>query len=112
MKLYYVYILRCNDNSLYTGITSDLERRINEHNQGKLKDSYTFSRRPVVLEFFQDFTEPSQAIYFEKKLKSWSKQKKEALIKGDHEMLQTLAECRNATHSQYKPLDCARGDKN
>ena len=103
MKFYYVYILRCNDNSLYVGITNDLERRVNEHNDGKLPDAYTFKRRPVVFEWFQDFTDPNQAIYFEKKLKKWSKAKKEALIKGDFDMIETLAECRNATHHKYKP---------
>ncbi|MFN8325589.1 MAG: GIY-YIG nuclease family protein [Flavobacteriaceae bacterium] len=103
MKLYYVYILRCNDNSLYTGITNYLERRVNEHNDGKLPNAYTFRKRPVHLVWYQDFTEPNQAIYFEKKLKSWSKAKKEALIKVDFDMIETLAECRNATHHKYKP---------
>ncbi|OYU79103.1 MAG: hypothetical protein CFE23_15710 [Flavobacterium sp. BFFFF1] len=101
MKFYYVYILRCKDGSLYTGITNDLERRTNEHNDGKLKNAYTFTRRPVSLEFYQEFTDPLQAIYFEKKLKKWSKVKKEALIKGDFDMIQTLSECRNASHSDY-----------
>jgi putative endonuclease len=103
MKFYYVYILRCKDNSLYTGITNDLDRRVNEHNDGKLPNAYTFSRRPVKLEFFQDFIDPNQAIYFEKKLKKWSIAKKEALINDDFDFLKTLAECRNATHSDYKP---------
>lgn len=103
MKFYYVYILRCNDNSLYTGITNNLERRVNEHNDGRLPDAYTFKRRPVVLEWYQDFNDVKQAIYFEKKLKGWSKAKKEALIKGDFDMIQTLAECRNPTHHDYKP---------
>ncbi len=103
MKFYYVYILRCSDNSLYVGISNDLERRVNEHNDGKLINAYTYERRPVVLEWFQDFTAPNQAIYFEKKLKGWSKQKKEALIKGDFDMIETLAECRNASHHKYKP---------
>jgi putative endonuclease len=103
MKFYYVYILRCSDKSLYVGITSDLERRVDEHNDGKLTNAYTYKRIPVVLEWYQDFTEPNQAIYFEKKLKGWSKQKKEALIKGDFDMIETLAECRNATHHKYKP---------
>jgi len=102
MKFYYVYILRCADNSLYTGITSNIERRIIEHNEGKYPEAYTFKKRPVTLVFYQDFTEPNQAIYFEKKLKKWSKAKKEALIKGDFDLLQTLAECRNATNSDYK----------
>jgi len=76
---------------------------VDEHNDGKLKNAYTYLRRPVVLAFFQDFTDVNQAIYFEKKLKKWSKNKKEALIKGDFDLLQTLSERRNATHHQYKP---------
>ncbi len=79
-----------------------MERRVNEHNDGKLSNAYTFKRRPVTLQFYQEFTEPSQAIYFENKLKRWSKIKKEALIKGNFDLIQTLAECRNATHSDYK----------
>ena len=102
MKFYNVYILRCSDNSLYTGITNDLERRVNEHNDRKFPAAYTFKRRPVVLVWYQDFTEPNQEIYFEKKLKGWSKANKEALIKGDFDMIETLAECRNATHYKYK----------
>ncbi|MCO6163328.1 GIY-YIG nuclease family protein [Flavobacterium sp. NRK F7] len=101
MKFYYVYILRCSDNSLYTGITNDLERRVNEHNDGKLSNAYTFKKRPVKLVWYQEFTEPNQAIYFEKKLKKWSKVKKEALIIGNFDLIQTLAECRNATNSNY-----------
>ena len=114
MKFYYVYILRCCDNSLYTGITNNLERRLDEHNNESLPNAYTFKRRPVILEWFQEFTDPNQAIYFEKKFKKWSKQKKEALIKGDFDLIQILSECRNATHSDYnpntKPFDCAQGD--
>lgn len=102
MKFYYVYILRCSDGSLYTGFANDLDRRVDEHNAGLYPIAYTYKRRPVVLVFYQDFTEPNQAIYFEKKLKRWSKAKKEALIVGDFDMLETLAECRNATHSKYK----------
>ena len=89
MKFYYVYILRCSDNSLYTGITNDLERRVNEHNDGKLSNAYTFKKRPVKLVWYQEFTEPNQAIYFEKKLKKWSKVKKEALIIGNFDLIQT-----------------------
>jgi putative endonuclease len=69
MKFYYVYILRCIDHSLYTKITNNIERRLNKHNDGMLKNAYTYKRRPVVLEFYQEFTEPNQAIYFEKKIK-------------------------------------------
>ena len=103
MKFYYVYILCCNDNSLYVGVTSDIERRVMEHNAGKYPEAYTHSRRPVVLVFYQEFTEPNQAIEFEKKIKKWSRSKKQALIDGNYDHLQNLSECRNATHHQYKP---------
>jgi len=49
MKLSYVYILKCCDNSYYIGITGNLEKRLEEHQSGYYKDSYTFKRRPVRL---------------------------------------------------------------
>ncbi|WP_363317954.1 GIY-YIG nuclease family protein [uncultured Algibacter sp.] len=49
MRFYYVYILLCADNTYYTGMTNDLERRINQHKSGYKKDSYTESRRPIEL---------------------------------------------------------------
>jgi putative endonuclease len=53
--------------------------------------------------FHQEFNDVEQAIYFEKKIKKWSAQKKRALANEDFEMLQILSECRNMTHSKYKP---------
>ncbi|MGV0965422.1 GIY-YIG nuclease family protein [Empedobacter falsenii] len=46
-KIYYVYIIKCSDNSYYVGVTNNLQKRINEHNDGIDSMSYTFSRRPV-----------------------------------------------------------------
>ncbi|WP_367757406.1 GIY-YIG nuclease family protein [Flavobacterium sp. WC2430] len=103
MKFYYVYILLCKDDSLYVGVTSDIERRVMEHDAGKYPDAYTHNRRPVALVFYQDFIDPNQAIEFEKKLKKWSRVKKQALIDGNFDRLQDLSECRNATHHQFKP---------
>ncbi len=48
-KQWYVYLLKCSDNSYYTGITTDLQRRLTEHNNSKKGSKYTRSRRPVVL---------------------------------------------------------------
>lgn len=102
MKLYYVYILRCSDNSYYTGITSDMDRRIHKHQIGYNSQSYTFSRRPVELVFHTYFTNVNQAIAFEKQVKKWSRKKKEAIIKDDWEKLKSLAECKNeASHKNY-----------
>ncbi|MGS2740915.1 GIY-YIG nuclease family protein [Sinomicrobium sp. M5D2P17] len=98
MKFYFVYIVKCSDDSLYTGLTNNLERRIKEHNNGLNKDSYTYRRRPVKLIFHQEFMQFEQAEIFEKKLKKWSRKKKLALIAGNSELLQTLSECRNKTH--------------
>lgn len=57
MKQYFVYILLCSDNSYYTGITNDLERRMYEHQHGMDPGSYTGKRRPVKLVFQEMFTE-------------------------------------------------------
>jgi putative endonuclease len=103
MKLYYVYILKCSDNLTYTGITNDLSRRLEEHQKGLNKNCFTYKRRPLELIFKQDFNDIKQAIYFEKKIKKWSAKKKFALANGDFYLLQILAECRNATHSYFKP---------
>ena len=101
MYFYYVYILKCSDNSFYTGITSNLEQRIQEHILGKYKECYTFKKRPVEVKFYETFNDVIQAIYFEKKIKRWTRAKKQALIDGNFDMLQILAECRNATHHKY-----------
>ena len=85
MSKYFVYILKCSDNSYYTGITNDIIRRFNEHQNGANTQCYTFKRRTLSLEFSQEFNDVLQAIYLEKKLKGWSRAKKEALINKDFE---------------------------
>lgn len=102
MYSYDVYILKCSDDSYYTGITSNLEQRWQEHQFGKYKSCYTYKRRPLVLLFHQSFNDVLQAIRFEKKIKGWSRAKKKALIDNDTELLQSLSECRNATHFKYR----------
>ena len=116
MKTYYVYILKCSDSLTYTGITNNMSRRFEEHQKGLNKNCFTYKRRPLKLIFQQEFNDIEQAIYFEKKIKNWSAKKKRALANGKFDILQTLSECRNATHSKYNPeikigLDCARPDK-
>ncbi len=91
MKFYYVYILKCSYGTYYTGFTSNLEQRFREHQSGKHRDSYTYSRRPITMEFYQEFVDPNQAILIEKQLKKWSQVKKEALINGKFEKLPNLA---------------------
>lgn len=101
MKSYCVYILKCNDNTYYTGITNDLDRRFVEHSSGFIKSCYTYSRRPLLIVFYQIFSDVNQAIMFEKKIKKWSKAKKEALINNNLHLLKSLSECKNETNSNY-----------
>lgn len=91
MKTYYVYILICSDNSYYTGITNNLERREAEHNEGNSGVAYTYSRRPVRLAWWTEFSNPDMAIELEKQIKGWSRRKKEALISGDWDKLKRLS---------------------
>jgi putative endonuclease len=103
MKTIYVYILKCSDNSYYTGVTNDLDRRLQEHNKGIEKDCYTYNRRPVKLVFCEMFDSPEAAILFEKKIKGWTRIKKESLIEGSWNKLHELAKCKNETsHINYE----------
>ena len=88
---YYVYILKCSDNSYYTGITSDLELRFQQHQEGINPSSYTYSRRPVELMFYQEFQYIDKAIAFEKQVKGWSRKKKKAIINDHWDKLPMLA---------------------
>ena len=97
MKKYFVYILKCSDNSYYTGITNNIDRRLIEHKNGGDRKSYTFSRRPVELVYKESFQNPNNAIMWEKRIKGWSRKKKEALIKGDFEELKRLSNQKNHT---------------
>ncbi len=87
MKFYFVYILKCSDLSYYTGMTSDLEKRVTQHKDGKTYDGYTSTRRPVELIWYATCNHPKNAIKLEKQIKGWSRKKKEALINGDFENL-------------------------
>ena len=82
MQISYVYILKCKDESYYVGITNNIFKRFEEHQNGIDSKSYTFNRRPVKLVYFTSFTNIEIAIAIEKKIKKWSKGKKEALIEN------------------------------
>lgn len=83
MQPWFVYVLRCRDNSLYTGITTDLERRLHEHNHdNRQAASYTRARRPVQLVYFEEYTTRSQATCREAVLKRLSKSDKEMLVRS------------------------------
>ena len=78
--MYYLYILRCADKTLYTGIATDLPRRVFEHNGTKLGARYTASRRPVRLVYFQKFKNRSLASKEEARIKKLKKTQKLELI--------------------------------
>ncbi len=78
--MYFVYILQCVDGSLYTGITTDLDRRIKEHNDSKLGAKYTKVRRPVKLVYSKEFIDRSQASKEESRIKKLSRQQKIDLL--------------------------------
>ncbi|MCG2788078.1 MAG: GIY-YIG nuclease family protein [Anaerolineae bacterium] len=80
---FYVYLLKCADDSYYTGSTSDVERRLWEHQQGTNPTSYTHSRRPVELVWAGEFQTRREALDFEHQVKGWTKAKKEALCRED-----------------------------
>ncbi len=80
--MYYLYIVECVDKTLYTGITTDLKRRVLEHNEDdKLGAKYTHSRRPVKLVFFKKFKSRSIASREELATKKLKRSKKLELIK-------------------------------
>jgi putative endonuclease len=79
--MYHLYILKCADKTLYTGITVDLERRINEHNDSKLGAKYTRARRPVKLVYSKKFRNRSSASKEESRIKNLSREEKLELIK-------------------------------
>lgn len=79
--MYYFYVLRCADNTLYCGQTNDIQRRINEHNSSKKGAKYTKSRRPVELIYFEEHATIQLVLKREIEVKRWSKVKKEKLVK-------------------------------
>jgi putative endonuclease len=98
----WLYILRCADGSYYVGTTrSSLDSRVAQHNAGTF-EGYTASRRPVALIFSQWFDQITDAIENERKLKKWSRAKKEALIRGDFASLRQLAK-RKSSHPSRRP---------
>jgi putative endonuclease len=99
MKLYYVYMLSCADESFYVGVTNDVERRLGQHQDGRDSNCYTYTRRPVQLVYCSDFRDVEQAIRWEKQLKGWSRAKKTALINGDWERIRELCHVRPSTSS-------------
>ena len=84
-----VYILRCADDSYYTGITTNLRRRLVQHHKGEAV--YTATRLPVELVYLEKFASESEAVAREQQIKGWTRKKKEALVSGQQGKLPQLA---------------------
>jgi predicted GIY-YIG superfamily endonuclease len=87
----FAYIVRCSDDSYYTGSTRNLELRIWQHNNGDDGATYTRHRRPVVLVWFAEFEHIGAAFAVEKQIQGWSRAKREALIRCEYDALPELA---------------------
>ena len=97
-----MYILLCNDGSYYTGSTTDLERRLEQHFAGE-GANHTKKHPPVKLLYYEEFDRIDDAFYREKQVQGWSRKKKEALINGDYAKLPELS--RNyAQYGEAVPL--------
>ena len=91
---FWVYILRCADESHYVGHTDNLELRVAQQQSGEL-GGYTKTRWPVRLVYSESFGTRDEAFAAERQLKGWSRKKKEALIQGDWQRLRLLAQRRS-----------------
>jgi putative endonuclease len=81
--MYSVYILECNDKSLYVGCTNNLEKRLFEHNNSKNGAHYTKIRRPVLLKYSESCIDYKTARKREAEIKSWKREKKMGLLKTE-----------------------------
>ena len=86
--MWFVYILECKDKSLYTGITNNLERRLQEHYRNTTH--YTSYNPPVKILYKEPLPTKSEAAKREVRIKGWTRKKKLALIKGDFNLLKKL----------------------
>jgi predicted GIY-YIG superfamily endonuclease len=83
MQPFWVYMLRCSDDSYYIGHTDDIERRMGQHVAGEIPGCYTYRRRPIELVYLHSTQTRIEALEAERKIKGWSRAKKQALIAGD-----------------------------
>lgn len=91
-----MYILECADGSYYTGSSNNLERRLQQHQNGE-GANYTKKHLPVKLVYFEEFQRIDEAFYREKQVQGWSRKKKEALINGCFDKLSNLSK----NYTQY-----------
>ena len=90
MTTAYTYILQCANGEYYVGSTTNLERRLMEHQSG-MGGQFTRTHLPVKLVYKEEFSSIEQAFHRERQLHGWSRAKKEALINEDYELLKQLS---------------------
>ena len=88
--MFWVYILKCADDSYYTGHTDNLEHRLGQHQSGT-QGGYTASRLPVVLMWSQEFASREEALSAELQIKGWGRAKKEAMMQGEWDTVSQLS---------------------
>ncbi|MEI8201698.1 MAG: GIY-YIG nuclease family protein [Bacteroidota bacterium] len=98
----YMYILLCSNGKYYTGSTKDLNKRLEEHQNGE-GSNFTRKHLPVKLVYYEQFARIDEAFLREKQVQNWSKLKKEALINKENSKLHDLSECLNETHYKNDP---------
>ena len=90
MPIGYTYLLECVDGSYYTGSTTNLERRLREH-QNMKGANFTKKKHPVKLVYFETYDRIQDAFYREKQIQGWTHKKKKALVEGRNDLLPELA---------------------
>ena len=105
----FMYILRCVDDTLYTGSTWDLQRRLDEHARGE-GSRHTAKRLPVDLIYFEEFDRIDAAFLREKQIQRWTRAKKLALINGAKASIRELSECRNPSHAKNRQIGPAKSN--
>ena len=101
-----IYILRCADDSYYTGITRrSVDERVSEHAQGLIAGCYTHSRRPVALIFSEPYERVDEAIEAERRIKGWSRVKKEAYMRGDYDAPPLLSKRGRKATAEASPVE-------
>ena len=91
--MFFVYILVCNDESLYVGHTKDVLARVDAHNNGR-GAAFTYQRRPLRLVYTEPHETEAAAIRRERQIKGWTRAKKQALISGEPKRLKQLSQRR------------------
>ena len=92
--MFWVYMLKCADQSYYTGHIDNLENSLNQHHSRAYPSCFTATRLPVQLVFSQEFATRVEALASEIQIKGWSRKKKESLIRSDWEALSNYSKRR------------------